>query len=176
MYAPTELTGPALQDAVLRFLANPDVHGVAEIRRFDTHASVVLLAGNLAIKIKRAIRFPYLDYSTLEKRRAACNAELEINRKFAPQLYRRVVPITREPDGAFRYDGTGVTVEWALESVRFDETQTVDCVADSGQFDTTIARKHRAALFVLRERAPVVDGSVWLSAVEQLVERNTVAF
>jgi uncharacterized protein len=176
VYAPTELTGPILQDAVLRFLANPDVHGVAEIRRFDTHASVVLLAGNLAIKIKRAIRFPYLDYSTLEKRRAACNAELEINRKFAPQLYRRVVPITREPDGAFRYDGTGEPVEWAVEMVRFDENQTLDCVADRGEFDMALAGKLGAGIGVLQERAPVADAAAWLSAIERFVERNTLAF
>ena len=176
MDAPTELTGSILQDAVLRFLANPDVHGVAEIRRFDTHASVVLLVGDLAIKIKRAIRFPYLDYSTLEKRRAACKAELEINRRFAPQLYRRAVPITREPDGAFRYDGTGEPVEWAVEMVRFDENQTLDCVADRGELDMALAGKLGAAIGVLQERAPVGDATAWLSAIERFVERNTLAF
>jgi aminoglycoside phosphotransferase family enzyme len=58
------------------------------------------LAGDRALKIKRAVRYPFLDFSSLEKRKAACLAELQINRKFAPQLYRRLVPITRENDGS----------------------------------------------------------------------------
>ena len=63
--------------------------------RIDTHAAAVFLAGGRALKIKRAVRFPFLDYSTLARRKVACEAEIAVNRAFAPQIYRRVVAITR---------------------------------------------------------------------------------
>src|SRR5208282_3479422 len=90
------------QDDVLAFLADPATYsGKAEnIRRIDTHAASVFLAGDRALKVKRAVRFPFLDYSTLAKRKAACAAEIEVNHPFAPAIYRRAVAITREKDGA----------------------------------------------------------------------------
>ena len=63
------------QDAVFAFLSRPDVHGGAAVKRVDTHAASVFLAGERAYKVKRAVRFPFLDYSTLERRRRACEAE-----------------------------------------------------------------------------------------------------
>src|ERR1700691_1504925 len=106
------------QAAVFAFLGDPGTHGGAKVERFDTHGAAVFLAGDRAIKVKRAVRYPFLDYSTLAKRKAACRAELEINRKFAPQLYRRVVPITRAADGSLALDGKGEPVEWAVEMTR----------------------------------------------------------
>ena len=79
-------------------LTDPAVH--PHVRRIDTHAASVFLEGERALKIKRAVRFPYLDYSTLAKRKAACDEEMRINRQFAPQIYRRVVPITADADRA----------------------------------------------------------------------------
>src|SRR5262245_15849033 len=91
------------QAEVFAFLADPATHGLMfadeEVKRIDTHAAVVFLAGNQAFKVKRRVRYPFLDFSTLEKRKAACEAELAVNRAFAPQLYHRVVPITRETGG-----------------------------------------------------------------------------
>ncbi len=107
----------------------------------------VFLAGSRALKIKRAVRFPFLDYSTLARRKAACEEELKINRAFAPQIYRRVVPITQNGDGYFAIDGDGPAVEWALEMERFDERSTLDHLAEakplSSDFAESLARRHR---------------------------------
>src|SRR5580692_4618812 len=104
------------QDDVLAFLADPAAYGggLKKVRRIDTHAASVFLAGDRALKIKRAVRFPFLDYSTLAKRKAACAAEIEVNRRLAPKLYRGVVAITRANDGrlAIGGDGDGEPVEW----------------------------------------------------------------
>src|SRR5258708_7030898 len=86
---------PESQDAVLALLGEPSTYGGFAVKRIDTHAAAVFLVGDRALKVKRAVRFPFLDYSTLEKRKAACEAELEVNRPFAPDLYRGIVPITR---------------------------------------------------------------------------------
>src|SRR5262249_25189129 len=64
------------------------------VERIDTHASIVFLTGSFAYKVKRAVKYPFLDFSTLEKRHRACLNELRINRRTAPQLYLDLVPIT----------------------------------------------------------------------------------
>ena len=77
-----------MQETVFAFLGDPATH--PGVHRIDTHAASVFLEGDRALKIKRAVRFPFLDYSTLEKRKAACDEEIRINRQFAPQVYHRV--------------------------------------------------------------------------------------
>src|SRR5512137_949836 len=104
----------ASQQAVIDFLSDPANHGGAPVKRIDTHAASVFLAGERALKIKRAVRFPFLDFSTLAKRKAACEAEIAVNRAFAPSIYRGEVPITREPNGQLAIGGKGEPVEWAV--------------------------------------------------------------
>src|SRR5208337_708141 len=101
------------QDDVLAFLADPATYGgkAENVRRIDTHAASVFLAGDRALKVKRAVRFPFLDYSTLAMRKAACAAEIEVNRPLAPNLYHGAVAITRESDGRLAIGGNGEPVE-----------------------------------------------------------------
>ena len=94
------------QDAVFRFLADPATHDGAAIKRINTHAASVFLAGPIAYKVKRAVRFPFLDFSTLDKRKAALEAEIAANRPFAPELYLEVLPIVRR-DGTLTLGGEG---------------------------------------------------------------------
>src|SRR6187431_1198025 len=102
------------QAEVFTFLGDRATHDGKEVKRIDTHAASLFLAGERALKVKRAVRFPFLDYSTLEKRKTACETELAINRRTAPQIYRRVVAIKREPDGRLAIGGSGEPVEWAV--------------------------------------------------------------
>jgi aminoglycoside phosphotransferase family enzyme/predicted kinase len=173
------------QEDVFRLLADPETHGLGEdqghqggqdIRRIDTHTAAVFLAGDLVFKVKRAVKYPFLDYSTLDRRKAACLAELDVNRAFAPQLYRRVVPITREADGALALDGTGEPVEWAVEMARFDENKTLDRLAERGRLCGTLTRKLATAVAVMHERARPVEPESWITAVEGFVTENTAAF
>ncbi len=164
------------QDAVFALLGDPATYGGAKVRRFDTHAAVVFLAGDRAIKVKRAVRYPFLDYSTLDRRKAACRAELEVNHKFAPRLYRRIVPITRERDGALALDGKGGPVEWAVEMTRFDEDKTLDLLAERGELDETLTGKLAVAVAAMHERAEPVEAAPWLEAVAGFIADNTAAF
>src|SRR5476651_2900442 len=127
------------QQAVVDFLGDPATHGGAPVARIVTHAARVFLAGPRVLKLKRAVSFPFLDYSTLAKRKAACEAEIEVNRLFAPNIYRGVVPITRETSGRLAISGAGEPVEWAVEMARFDETQTLDRLAGAGKIDDSLA-------------------------------------
>src|ERR1700687_1796496 len=92
-----------VQERVFAYLTDPGTHPL--IRRIDTHAASVVLEGARALKVKRAVHFPYLDYSTLAKRKAACDEEIKINRHFAPQIYHRVVSITQSNDGSLSIEG-----------------------------------------------------------------------
>src|SRR5512139_1628445 len=127
----------ATQERVFALLTDPASH--PGVTRIDTHAASVFLEGDRALKIKRAVRFPFLDYSTLEKRKAACDEEIRINRPFAPQVYRRVVAITEGADESLTLGGDGKPIEYAVEMSRFDENQTLDHVAKAGPFDPDLA-------------------------------------
>src|SRR5471030_1239118 len=101
---------PGMQQSVFAFLTDPATH--QQVHRIDTHAASVFLEGDRALKIKRAVRFAFLDYSTLEKRKAACDEEIRINCQFAPQIYHRVVAIARGSDGTLNIGGDGTPVEY----------------------------------------------------------------
>jgi len=163
------------QQEVFAFLADAATHGGGAVQRVDTHAASVFLAGERAFKVKRAVRFPFLDYSTLAKRKAACEAELAINRKVAPDIYRRVVAITRENGGRLKLDGAGTPVEWALEMHRFDENATLDRLAQAGKIDAMLADALGRAVATLHARASAVEAEPWITALADYIEQNDAA-
>jgi aminoglycoside phosphotransferase family enzyme/predicted kinase len=120
------------QSEVVAFLGAPAAHRGAAVERIETHGSIVFVAGNRAWKLKRAVRYDYLDFSTAERRRAMCEAELRINRQIAPDLYLGVVPVTRRSDGALAVGGDGTPIEWLVEMVRFDQDGLFDRLAARG--------------------------------------------
>src|SRR5256885_1688617 len=163
------------QEPALRLLADPATHGGAEVMRIDTHAASVFLAGERAFKVKRAVRFPFLDYSTLAKRKAACAAELAVNRPFAPQIYLRAVPIARTQRG-LAGGGVGEPVEWAVEMLRFDENSTLDRLAEHGKIDLALADRLARVVAAAHAKAPVVDVAPWIEALARFIEQNDAAF
>jgi len=74
-----------------------------------THISLVLLGETRVYKLKRAVRLPYLDFSTPALRGSLCEREVELNRRFAPSLYLGVRRVTREANGALALDGDGAS-------------------------------------------------------------------
>ncbi len=145
-------------------------------KRIDTHASVVFLARDRVLKVKRAVRLPFLDFSTLEKRRSACEEELKVNRDNAPELYRRVVPITRGGNGGLEIGGTGTPIEWAVEMARFDEEQTLDRVAARKAIEPELAASLADAILRSHDKAPRADDESWLASIAPIIDRNTAKF
>ena len=174
--ADTAVAEADLQQQVLDFLDGSSFGPVKGGKRIDTHASMVFLGVDRALKIKRAVRLPFLDYSTLEKRKRACEEELKVNARNAPELYRRVVAITRNSDGGFEIDGTGTPVEWAVEMTRFDDNQSLDRVATSKTVDPSLATAVAVAILRSHDKAPRADGGGWLASIPPIIERNTAKF
>jgi aminoglycoside phosphotransferase family enzyme/predicted kinase len=141
------------QRDIIEFLSSPSAHGGRPVERVETHASIVFLAGDRAYKLKRAVRYDYLDFSTAERRQAMCEAELALNRRTAPMLYDRVVPVTREAPGVFAIGGEGAPVDWLIVMRRFGQEDLLDRLAARGRLPgslmgtlaTAIARMHAAA-------------------------------
>ena len=128
------------QSAAIACLADPASHGGAAVERIDTHGAVIFLAGSRAYKLKRAVRFAFLDYSTADKRRVVCEAEARLNRRTAPDLYQGVVPITEEADGALALDGAGRPVDWVVVMKRFDQDTLFDRMAARGDLTNALTR------------------------------------
>jgi aminoglycoside phosphotransferase family enzyme/predicted kinase len=161
------------QQPVMDFLADPASHAGQPVTRIDTHAASVFLSGDRALKIKQAVRFPFLDFSTLAKRKAACEAELAVNRPFAPAIYRRVVAITREADGGLTLGGNGTPVEWAVEMSRFDENETLDHLADAGRIDADLADALGRAVARAHDVVKPARGFGFADALHEIIAQNT---
>jgi aminoglycoside phosphotransferase family enzyme/predicted kinase len=164
------------QDEVFAFLADPATYGARgeAVKRIDTHAASVFLAGDRALKLKRAVRFPFLDYSTLDKRKEACEAELKVNAPYAPQIYRGVVAVTREASGRLALGGNGRPVEWAVEMRRFDETRTLDHLA--GTIDDALADALGRAVAAAHHKTPAVEAAPWIAALGSYIDEHLEAF
>jgi uncharacterized protein len=163
-----------VQDRVFAFLTDPATH--PGVHRIDTHAAAVFLEGARALKIKRAVRFPYLDYSTLAKRKAACDEEIKVNRPFAPQIYHRVVPITQNADGSLSIDGSGPPVEFAIEMTRFDERQTIDHLAEAGEPDRDLVDAIADVIAASHAVAQLAPAEPWIESIPAFIKDNTIAF
>jgi len=118
---------PRSQGEILAALADPTTYGTDDpVVVCETHASWVFLTGRRAYKVKKPVRLAFLDYSTLERRRAACEEELRVNRELAGDIYQRVLAILPAPKGIdfAPADAPGAT-EYALQMRRFDERQSL---------------------------------------------------
>ncbi len=129
------------QTEVIEFLCRPGSYGldVNEVQHIDTHGAVVFLAGDRAYKMKRAVYFEYMDFSTLDRREQCCRAELRLNRRTAPETYLGVVAVTRQANGGLALDGAGTPLEWLVYMRRFAEADVLDKVALRGEFDDALA-------------------------------------
>jgi len=125
------------QREAIAFLGNPASYGAGAERVdiIETQISLVFLAGDHAFKLKRALRLPYFDFSTVDLRRRACEAELVLNRRTAPSLYLEVARLARNPTGAVGFSTEGETLDWVVVMPRFDQSLLFDALARRGRLD-----------------------------------------
>lgn len=98
----------------------------SSVRVVETHISWVYLAGEYAYKLKKPVKFEFVDFSTPELRYRACLEELRLNRRLAADVYLAVVPITSTPDGSLQLNGRGTPVDWVVQMRRLPAENAVD--------------------------------------------------
>ena len=169
------------QDRVIAFLSTPQAYtgrvasppmDRSDVERIDTHISIVWLAGERVYKLKRAVHFDYVNFSTLERRRLACEAEVRLNRRTAPSLYLGVVPVTSEADGALALAGYGTPVEWLVEMVRFDQDTLFDRLAERNCLDLGLMEGLADAIARLHDDAERYPDRGGASGMAWVVEGN----
>jgi aminoglycoside phosphotransferase family enzyme/predicted kinase len=168
------------QQAVIAFLSEPSSYGPA-IERVDiieTHVSLVFLAGDRAYKLKRAVKYPYLDFSTPEHRRRACEAERALNRRTAPSLYLEVRALARMPDGRIGFAGDGPAIDWLVVMRRFEQSSLLDALAKTGGLSMRLMNEladHIADFHALAERRFDYGGAAALTDIADTNHRCLVA-
>ncbi|THV20271.1 AAA family ATPase [Peteryoungia ipomoeae] len=118
------------QTDVIAFLSSAGTFGADAAEIIETHISLVFLAGDRAYKLKRAVKLPYADFTTLDLRRTYCLAEVRLNSRTAPEIYLGVRSVTREADGSLALDGQGIVLDYVVEMRRFSQEQLFDRLAD----------------------------------------------
>lgn len=133
-------------------------HESRNVRVCETHLSYVVLTGDLAYKVKKAVRLDFVDTTSLATRRKFCEEELRLNRRYAPDLYLRVVPIVDEA-GVLRFDGQGEPVEFSVEMRQFDSRDELQSLLGMNAVTATeisaladcMAEAHRNAALIERQ-------------------------
>ena len=131
------------------------LRGLEPCTQITTHASQVFVYGERVLKLKRALRYAYLDFSTLEKRIADCARELAINRRFTPQLYLGLRRITRNASGALQLDGEGEVLDGVVEMLRFKDEDLFSRVVEEGRATPALVTRLAGVIAASHETAEV---------------------
>jgi aminoglycoside phosphotransferase family enzyme/predicted kinase len=117
-------------DAVLALMkasaSYPD--GLGSIETAETHISWVFFTERYAYKLKKPVRFEFLDFSTSELRHQACMEEVRLNRRLAADVYLAVLPISEMPDGSLALNGKGRAIDWVVQMRRLPADRALDVV------------------------------------------------
>ena len=168
------------QRDIIAFLKDPSSYGleVDRVEVIETHASLVFIAGECAFKLKRAVAYPYLDFSTADLRRRACKAELVLNRRTAPALYERVRALFRGVDGAVSFSPNGEAIDWVVVMRRFDQALLFDALAETGGLDTSVMEQladHIARFHASAERHSDRGGAAEMAELAEVQYRCLAA-
>ncbi|HLZ68231.1 MAG TPA: AAA family ATPase [Aliidongia sp.] len=162
------------QAEAIALLAEPLTHGGQPVERMETHASLIFLAGDRVYKLKRAVRYSYLDYSTEPLRRAACDRELELNRRFAPDLYLAVNPVNRHEDGTLSIGGHGRPVDWVLEMRRFADDDLFDRMAQDGRLTPELMSRLAERIVAAHHAAPLAPDMGGEAGIAEAIETTHI--
>jgi uncharacterized protein len=160
------------QRETVAFLSDPKTHGGAEVDTITTHASMVFMAGDRVLKLKRAVKYSYLDFSTVDLRRQSCEAELALNRRTAPQLYLAVEPVTREAHGELTLAGKGEAIDWVVVMQRFPQEALLSHLAEADRLPPDLMRRLADRIAAFHRDAEIMDDFGGAAGVAQVIGIN----
>jgi uncharacterized protein len=145
-----------------------------------THISRIFLAGDRVLKLKRRVKFPYLDFTTSALRKQACDAEVLINRRTAPDLYKGVVPVLRDDAGQYHLgeigDAPDDAVDWLVEMARFDQDLLFDRMAKAGDLDRGLMERTAEVISDFHEQAEIATETDGYTEADRVIVSNRKCF
>jgi aminoglycoside phosphotransferase family enzyme len=167
---------PALEEKVA-FLLDPRSYdaSVRHVELRETHMSWVFLADGFVLKLKKPVRFPYLDFGTLEKRAVACRAEVELNRRLAADVYLGAVPLCVSAKGLSIGEGTQA-VDWLVKMRRLDQERMLDRLLAEKRVgkDMIEALALKLAAFYRKARKVLIRPEIFLANWDYDLRQNKV--
>lgn len=165
------------QAETITFLSSPLTYGanVKHVECLRTHGSFVFLAGDQALKLKRAVHFPYMDYSTVARRHLMCERELAVNRRTAPELYLDVRPIIKSAGGGLAFGAlsdANRALDWVVVMKRFDQAALMESMRRSGSLSPGLLRLTADAIAKFHRGAEVTSGYGGEPGIGRVVEEN----
>lgn len=161
----------------VRFLSDPGAypHATTSVEARETHMSWVFLTDDCVYKLKKPVKYPFLDFSTLHRRRFFCEEELRLNRRLANEIYRAVVPLRCDRTGRLNFSDRGRVVDWLVEMKRLPLADMLDARLDRGIATREDVRRigERMAGFYAACAPQITESSLYLKhlADEQAINR-----
>jgi aminoglycoside phosphotransferase family enzyme/predicted kinase len=164
------------QSETIAYLRAPGTLGATAPEVMETHISLIFLSGDRAWKLKRAVLYPYADFSTPALRRDACEKEVALNSRTAPEIYLGVTRITREPDGRLAIDGAGKTVDHLVAMRRFAQEALFDRMALDGRLTPALMTALAGEIAAFHAEAPVVRDETGQENMAAVLAINEAGF
>lgn len=166
----------AALEAKIAFLKQPAAYPErpARVEAVETHMSWVFLTHVHAYKLKKPVRYAYLDFSTIGARRLDCEAEVQLNRRLAPEIYLGVVPLTQSLEGGFGLGMPGQIVDWLVKMRRLPADRMLDHLIRSGSVQPTEIRQlaHRLARFYASAAVQTVSAEAYRQTLAERIRDN----
>jgi aminoglycoside phosphotransferase family enzyme/predicted kinase len=159
------------QRETVAFLSDPKTHGGAKVETITTHASMIFMAGDRVYKLKRAVKYSYLDFSTVALRRKSCEEELRLNRRTAPSLYLDVRPVTSGADG-LRIGGASEAVDWLVVMRRFLQQALFSHLAETHRLTPDLMRRLADRIAAFHRGAEVTPDFGGIQGIAQVIRIN----
>ncbi|MBB4277545.1 bifunctional aminoglycoside phosphotransferase/ATP-binding protein [Rhizobium mongolense] len=165
------------QREAIAFLSDPKSYGLSvPVEVIETHISRIFLAGPRAYKMKKAVKLPYVDFSTAALRLNACQKEVELNRLTAPGLYLGVKTLSRDTDGAVCFAKDGACIDAVVEMTRFDQDLLFDRLAAADKLTDDLMTSTARMIVRYHQDAIVTQGKDGVAEMEAVLSVNRAGF
>lgn len=146
-------------DQKLRFLLRPEAYPdrPRHVEAVETHMSWVFLTDSYAYKLKKPVRYDFLDFSSIEARRRDSAEEIRLNTRLAPHIYLGILPLTRDAAGHLKIDGEGEAVDWLVKMRRLQIVHMLDHAIKQGTVETTDVKRAAVVLAKFYQASPPAE-------------------
>ena len=165
------------QSEVVSFLSDAGSYGLSgAVETMETHISRIFLVGNRAFKMKRAVKLPYVDFSTADRRLGACEKEVAFNSAGAPGLYLGARRVSRMSDGRLAFSDEGQLRDAVVEMRRFDQENLADRMATAGRLTPALMTDIARMIAAFHATAPVIHAGGGAANIEAVLSINEAGF